>query len=591
MSNHAVTLFELRNAPNLVFDYRLVDIDGILGATHGDHDLIDRNLNLLAKIVAIKAQTAVAIVRRNGKPYLAIPADKEFTEQEVTITPAVVTLRPQADVHCLRATDHQNRNIALRFLEFALRGPLNKDPELWSSNARTFLRRRPINYQDSNRETDLFEGFHFHLRFLDNRLFLGLNLSYKYIDSSWLVDRFDPDEIRRLKMRHFLYHYGHQLYVVQLLDLRPESIANARFVPYGSKDSTSVYDYTRAAWQKNPPQWITALNPDSPAISYRYPSRDQQRFGAAALAKLIRRTDDPEVASLHRRSIKRPADRFKFSEDIVQRYFDRSTFAGVELNISKSAHQVTPRYFPVPPLEFGQGQILHIGNQPSATTVSLKDLPTKRMNLLLDPQAGFAVTSPLDSQYILVPQSLDRDIAADFRKAVETTVRGFLHSPYKLDLVLFDDRNAKTLKEQVDAITGALTTSRVSHGHGILILPARANRGLHNYIKAKLKDVIQVQCVSARKLVDFYSTTIRSQKRETEVHPEQRGKYTSYLRYTALGLLIVNRQWGWILPEGTHYDVYISFDVLNNHAAFSFFYRGGKECFVRTYPSKQKEKL
>ena len=30
---------------------------------------------------------------------------------------------------------------------------------------------------------------------------------------------------------------------------------------------------------------------------------------------------------------------------------------------------------------------------------------------------------------------------------------------------------------------------------------------------------------------------------------------------------------------------------LNNHAAFSFFYRGGKECFVRTYPSKQKEKL
>jgi ActR/RegA family two-component response regulator len=85
MSDHAVTLFELRNAPNLVFDYRLVDLDGVLRATQGDDDQIDRNLNLLAKIVAIKAQTAVAIVRRGGKPYLAIPADKDFNEQEVTI--------------------------------------------------------------------------------------------------------------------------------------------------------------------------------------------------------------------------------------------------------------------------------------------------------------------------------------------------------------------------------------------------------------------------------------------------------------------------------------------------------------------------
>jgi hypothetical protein len=46
-----------------------------------------------------------------------------------------------------------------------------------------------------------------------------------------------------------------------------------------------------------------------------------------------------------------------------------------------------------------------------------------------------------------------------------------------------------------------------------------------------------------------------------------------------------------ITPKGTHYDAYISFDVLNNHAAFSFFYQGGKKCFVRTRSSKQKEKL
>jgi hypothetical protein len=591
MPDHAITLFEVRNASSLKLDYRLVAIEGFLGAAHGDGDLIDKNLNLLAKLVAIKAQTPVAIVRQGGTPYLAIPAETSLPAEEYTLTPSVVSLRPQDAVHQLRLEDQLHRHIGLKFIEFSLRGPLQRNPELWSSSPRAFMRKRPVNFRESDREVDLFEGFHFHLRFYDDRLFLGVNLSYKYIDSSWLVDRFKPEDLKHLKMRYLLYHFGNQLYVVQLLDVLNQTISTARFVPYGSRDAVSVFDYTRLACKDNPPQWISALNPDSLAITYRSPGRDQTRFAAAALAKLVHRTDDPEVSSLHRRSIKSPAERFRFTQDIVERYFSRTCFGGTELGISATPHTVTPRCFPVPSLEFGQGQILRVSNHAAAGSVLLKDLPAKRMSMLLDPQAGFAVTSPLDAQYILVPQTLDREIAADFRKTLEATVRGFIHTPYKMDIVLYDDRNARTLKQQVDAITGALTTGRVSHGHGVLILPTNAKRGLHNYVKSRLKETIQVQCVSAQKIAAFYQTSIRAQSREIAPRPELRGKYTSYLRYTALGLLIVNRQWGWVLPQGTHYDAYISFDVLNNHAAFSFFYRGGKECFVRTHPSRQKEKL
>jgi len=68
MPDHAITLFEVRNASSLKLDYRLVAIEGFLGAVHGDDDLVEKNLNLLAKLVAIKAQTPVAIVRQDGTP-------------------------------------------------------------------------------------------------------------------------------------------------------------------------------------------------------------------------------------------------------------------------------------------------------------------------------------------------------------------------------------------------------------------------------------------------------------------------------------------------------------------------------------------
>jgi len=59
----------------------------------------------------------------------------------------------------------------------------------------------------------------------------------------------------------------------------------------------------------------------------------------------------------------------------------------------------------------------------------------------------------------------------------------------------------------------------------------------------------------------------------------------------ALGLLIVNRQWPWVLEQRTNYEVYIGVDVLHNTAAITFFYEGGRRCFVRTRQSKQKERL
>ena len=148
-----------------------------------------------------------------------------------------------------------------------------------------------------------------------------------------------------------------------------------------------------------------------------------------------------------------------------------------------------------------------------------------------------------------------------------------------------------TLKEQVDAILDAARQSGTMSGRGILVLPENAAPDLHNFIKKKLNSQIQFQCVAAAKVRSFYKMAPANGRLQYVVDPAQERNYTSYLRYTALGLLLVNRRWPWVLENPTHYDAYIGVDVLRNTAAFTFFYVGGRKCFVRLEESTQKEKV
>jgi hypothetical protein len=123
------------------------------------------------------------------------------------------------------------------------------------------------------------------------------------------------------------------------------------------------------------------------------------------------------------------------------------------------------------------------------------------------------------------------------------------------------------------------------------MLPPRAENDLHNFLKRKLKHRLQFQCVDARKVAEFYELKPRNGKAEYGVASGLHNRYVSYLRYTAMGLLIVNRQWPWVLAKETHYDMYVGLDVLHGTAAFTFFADGGRECFLHSVESQQKEKL
>ena len=195
---------------------------------------------------------------------------------------------------------------------------------------------------------------------------------------------------------------------------------------------------------------------------------------------------------------------------------------------------------------------------------------------------GLAVLSELEDQVLIVPRSLGIPIANDLKTRVEAMASGLVRKTYTMQLVRYSDENKRTLKDQVDSVVASLDENSFEGGRGVLVLPPRSQPDLHNYIKKKLRKQVQFQCMSAEKLRSFYRVdgNPANPKAQTVRVPAE-NRLRSYLLNMVMGLMIVNRQWPWVLEEATHYDAYVGLDVLDHTAAFTFFYEGGRVCSMR----------
>ena len=587
MISHLLSLYRIENLSTLEMKYRLVEVDIPCYSAAADADHKHETVGLLERQMAYSERLPVAIVHRSGAVFIAIPADAKLSKLEYKLTPEVARLKPRDEVFVATFEDplSDGYSVALSFLRFSLAGTVWRHRELWSSGSACF-QKRPANYQENGREVDIYEGFSFRVVRVDDGLYLSVDVKHRYAESAWLLEKHTTNSRSELRMKHVLYHFGHQWYPAQLLDIIDQPIEKATFaLPTG--EVADVFDYTRDKAGKDSPPWIQSLLPSSPTLVYQYPGSKQRRFGAAALAKLLLPTAEPKVARMHQRSIVAPSERFERTRRFVERYFQDVHMGDALVEISKEAVNEKAQHFAIPALRFGQGRILRLGGSPT------EKLGRMRLGTLLDPSAGFAVTSSLSNQYLLVPESLPREISEDFCERIRKTVREFLHGSYVADVVLFNDRNARTLKAQVDAVIGVLDMERVQGGCGLLVLPENAKPDLHNYLKRSLQDRFRFQCVSAKMVRSHYFAQMQRDDKATRwvVAKEREQSYVSYLRYVALGTLLVNRQWPFILEDKTNYEIYIGLDVLKNTAAFSFFHGGGRMCYVQARVSRKKEKL
>jgi hypothetical protein len=591
MKQHVFNLYPVTNQNDLRISYRFVGVDGDLGSASDDPDLAVKNLNLLAKRVAFGQKLPVAIIRGGEEPLLAVAADRPIARCDYQLTPHVVTLRPQDKVHSVAFSDLDGTTvgIALSFLAWELRGHLYQRSDLWRSGPNTFFRKKPVN-DDPRRRMDIYGGFSPRFLFVDGLLHVALPVIYCYTDAQWGDQAFDRLAIQKLGGRKMLYHFGPQMYPIKFQKRTGKTIRNQFFCPEETKVTTNVFDWTVQKAGNTPAG--RSLNPDSEAIQYKNVGNDEERYGALSLCKLMLNNDDPRVASSRREYQRTPKQRIESATGVVKTFMGGVSLSGVELKISPVPRSCPGKQFNYPEIRFGNGRVLRVSQTPQNGDVALKDLSRVRAALLEDRNAGFAVLSDIDDQVLIAPRSLGVPVVNDLKARIEAMVTSLTRRSYTLQLVRYNDENKRTLRDQVKSVISSLNENSVNGGRGVLVLPPISQCDLHNYIKKKLRNRMQFQCMSAKKVGDFYRVNGNSHNGSSQnIRPMPEGKFRSYLLNMVMGLMIVNRQWPWVLHKPTHYNAYIGLDVLDHTAAFTFFYEGGAVCAMRDQESSHKEKL
>jgi hypothetical protein len=585
-----VNLFEITNQAELTMAYRLLEVRGL---PPGEN--YDKNLNRLVKAVCYEIRQPVALVRRGDTHCLAIPADAALPALEQPLMPHVALLIPSDRTFPLEFTclNREAAPIVIAFLQTAFRTPLWQRRSLWGSG-RAYYSKRALNADAPDTSVDMYPGFAWSVvAGSDGRLFLAVDTVVRYVDRLWLLERLNGDNPHRYFHRHCLYYFGHQWYVIQLWGVTGLSVSDQRFLPEGASQPADVLTHTQERWRESPPAWVRGLDPASPAIIYRYPGNEKERYGALALCKLTLSSSDAKAAGLHRPPTWESARRFQYINRVVEHYFQQAQLGGQPICVATTPLEIERRVFVVPPQRFGRGRTLAVDQgalAEASDVVPLEQHSRRRLQLVLDPQAGPLDTGPFDAQYLMLPHSLPRPINEDFEQRFVQAMREVCgQQNYTVQRLLYDDRGARSLYRQVRAIQRAVTHNGIRRGYALLVLPERATRDLHNYIKRALWPDLQFQCAMASKILGYYERKAASGVFRPA--PDRMGKLFSYVRNCAFGMMVVNRKWSWALAERLHYDVYIGIDILNRMAGLTFLYNHGQQIFFRDYPCKQKERL
>jgi hypothetical protein len=584
LPSHSGSLFAIQNQDDLLVKYRLLSIDGV---PRGDH--FDKNLNRLLRDVQYELKAPVALLSRAGSPYLAIPSTSPDPKPERRLMPHVAQLHADDREYTLAFGEiaPEDVPVACSFLQWALRGSLFHERRLWTQGT-NYYSKTPLQGGDSQ-DVDIYPGFSWRVVPLaDGRLMLGIDVTSRFVDRIWLTERLSRGDFAITRGRNCLYHFGHQWYVVQFQALLPTSISDHRIWPAGAAQSVDLYKYIQDKWGGNSPAWVRTLNPKSPAMLYRA-GNENEMAAAAGLCKLVLPTSDPAVSRLQRQTVLEPTNRFRRIEQVVSRYLSQVSLVGQRVIVSRVPERLAPEKFAIPAQRFGTNRVLAVAGRRDRASATdrqpLNGFARRRLQMVRDPKIGPYDSSPFGPQYLLLPESLPRAINDDFSAKLTAAMGQVSGQQYQARRILYDDRGARNLVRQVGSITDALRKSSVTSGYGLVVLPPGAHPDLHNFLKRSLWPNLQLQCAMAHKIQGLYGQS------EGRWQPKSESRLESYALNCALGLMVVNRKWLWVLDDPLWYDVYVGIDVLNQMAGITFLYNGGRNIFFDNYPVKQKEKL
>ncbi len=585
MTKHVLNLFPVRDFSGLKCSYRLLEVTNL----PRNAQFIE-NLHRLATMIAKASSQPVSPYRIGDNHFLATTANVDRLKAEWRLTPHVAVVKPVGRTELLDygAIETDQVDFALNTLRFQIRGALNKHDDLWNDTPSTFYSRIPLSLDGTEGDVAVLPGFSYYMHYLSDRgIYLSLEYKVKYVDPLSLLEHLDAGaKASDFKFQHFLYRSAHNWFRIQLMELTGNSVSEQKFVHAKDGKTYNVYDWTINACQDCVPDHIENMKPDSPAVLYRYPNDNKDWFGAAALCYKTYQNDAPQVRRLHHLSLLPPNRRLQKYRELIAKYFQKISFpSGDCFSVSDRPFKTEPRRFEISDLMYRSDKVLHVRRSENEKGIDLHDFPKKRMEYLQSSDGGLLVSEPLPNQYLIAPTSLHRDITKGFKSEIINRVRKMYPHQYQMTDVLFDDTNARNLHRQVAAVKRAVERYGIDRGAGLLILPENASDDLHNYLKRELFGKLQTQCVSAAKLSSHF---VRNGSGFV-INERDAGRFVSYTRYTAIGLMLVNRAWPFCLATPPNYDVHIGIDVLNGMAGFTYLYNGGRDTVFRHYPSVERE--
>jgi len=551
-----------------------------------DPALNNRNFHKTLMKLASATFGPVAPFYKEGKKYIAVKADSKINSLEINLAPMVAnaTLLPENYDLDFNSITNENRELALRFLEFAIKEHLGSNLKIWRYNSNQYFLRKPIFFEPHS-TIDVFSGFNFKLIYhSDGHFYIALDLSYKYTDKKFLHEHLEGEDIevmkKQLRGKKCLYFGGDSWYQVQIANFG-KKICEQEFFLNGRK-------YTVLDWASNHTKSDTFnmqrhLKSDSLALIFNYPGNTSKYFnGASCLAKLLCSTSDGFVNGMHSKIIQSPKYRFHYLKSFIKYNFQGIVFNGVELQINQNPLSENLNVFPLPGLQFNNGVELKQLVVDDKYERAIEDFgKTRRKNILKN---GILTKSSFTPQYILIPDSVDFNLSKVIQSNFTTEMKRLASNFENFDLVIYKNLKSTSAYRQFLEIKSALEKHGATHGNAIFLLPDEEECSekyieyLHDCVKKSLYKNFKFQCASAKNVASFFRLYIdKVEGVKYILKQDSLKKYRSYIGYLLFEYLIVNQKWAYALTSPLNYDIYVGLDVHDHYAGFVFFYRNGEK--------------
>ncbi len=592
MSNQPYRLnsFRLEGLENLKLGYRLIGLSGLIE----DDEDYDKKIGQLAIQISGKVKLPVEPIRVSNETHLAVIGLSErlhalSIDNKYSLTPDDVFTRFESGFQPLELNagiDRTHTRLGRRALNWAIDNALKSpDTGWWKYNMR-FVSRYPFDSRTSWK-IHVHPAFYFGFVAGANGEFeLSLTPSVCYIEARSAYEKYGRNIPTSIKGKRFLFRNGTEFYPITAVGVGKAASQEMMEDP-STHELISIQQRMKDRWGNRGIPEIDGLDGSALTIAYKTKGQKSRRAHAQLVYELVGVSgSDDGHHTPHNEAIMNPDKRGYETEKIIGQLSSYLKLFGVSLNPSRQMRKLNweVRCFDPPKIRIANDEVL---------TTNLETMGKDRFDALRH-HGPNNPTDFLPEQLFISGNSLPDEVRLDFKNQFVEVIKDLYGKCPGFHNVNVDDRFADTMRKKFNSIVNAIGSRQ---GYGLLVLPKERRDGqekkLHDYLKRRLWNQVQTQCVSAESILRFY-------RRERDAFNEDRwalcertrSRYSSFLRFLALGYLEVNRKWLWKLAEGSlKNEVHVGIDVYQDLAVFTFIYGDGDLITFEPVQTRRGEKL